>query len=375
MAERSIKPIRVLCVVSTLDRGGAETMIMNLFRTIDRSKVVFDFVKHTQDRGAYEDEIEALGGSIYTAPRFKVYNYVPYTLWWKYHLKAHPEHLIIHGHYFTISAVYLSVAKKMGRSTVAHCHCTSRPSQLWNSRTRKMIADYLISKVENCADYRLACSHDAGKWLFPTKDFKVLNNAIDPEKFRYHEEIATEVRDELGLENRFVFGTVGRFNLQKNPLGIVDIFYQVQLKRPESVLLWVGDGPMRKDAEQKLIELGILDKVRFLGVRSDVPRLLQAMDAFVFPSFYEGLGVALVEAQAAGVECFCSDVVPREAGVTNLCHFLPLGELSKWAEEICKVPANRNHPDMMQAIIDGKYDIATTAQWLQQFYLSIAGCE
>ena len=373
--ENQEEPVRILCVFSTLDRGGSESMCMNLYRSIDRKLVQFDFVKHTPKEGAFEKEILDLGGRIYTAPRYKIYNHVQYIRWWKNHLKRHPEHTIIHGHYFTISAVYFKTAKKAGRITVGHCHCTPRPSELWENKIRKVVENYYMSKIEKYSDYCLACSKDAGKWLFLSKSFRVLNNAIDAQKFRFNKTTAKEIRKKLKLGDSFIIGSVGRFNLQKNPLGIVDIFYQIQLRRPNSKFIWVGDGPMRKDAEEKTRSLGLTDKVLFLGVRSDVPKLLQAMDVFVFPSFYEGLGVALVEAQAAGVECFCSDAVPEEAGVTDLCHFLPLDNLNKWEEEICKIPANREHPDMMEAIINADYDIHTTSNWLQNFYLSIAGKE
>ena len=350
-------------------------MIMNLFRQIDRKKVVFDFVKHTPNEGAFEKEIKELGGIIYTAPRYKIYNHIQYTRWWENHFKKHPEHNIIHGHYFTISAVYFKIAKRAGRITVGHCHCTPRPSELWENKMRKTIENLYMAKVEKYSDYCLACSKDAGKWLFPRRGFQVLNNAIDAKNFRYNKEIAEDVRQEFKLGNCFVVGSVGRFNLQKNPLGIVDIFYLIQLRRPDSKLIWVGDGPMRKAAEDKIKSLGVESKVLFLGVRSDVARLLQAMDVFVFPSFFEGLGVALIEAQAAGVECFCSDVVPNEAGVTDLCRFLPLDDMNNWVEEICRIPANREHPDMMQLIIDANYDIQTTSCWLQDYYLSIARSE
>ena len=366
------EPIRVLCVVSTLGRGGAESMIMNLFRHLDRSKVVFDFVKHTKEIGDFEDEIKTLGGQIYSAPRYKLYNHLSYVHWWSLFLAAHPEYQIIRGHFFTISTVFFRVAKKYERITVAHCHATKAPDVAVQNRFKQWVHDRMVLSAEQFSDYCLACSEEAGKWMFRKKPFIVLNNAINAKSFQYKKEVAEEVRQTLNLGNSFVIGTVGRFNLQKNPLGIVDIFYRIQLRRPDSKLIWVGDGPMRKDAEGKTRSLGLVDKVMFLGVRSDVPRLLQAMDVFVFPSFYEGLGVALVEAQAAGVESFCSDVVPEEAGVTDLCHFLPLDDYGRWAEEICKIPAKRPHSDMKEQIIKANYDIHTTAQWLQEFYLSIS---
>ena len=362
-------PIRVLCVVSTLGRGGAESMVMNLFRQIDRTKVVFDFVKHTYEEGEFEEEIRSLGGQIYAAPRYKLYNHLSYTKWWSDFLKIHPEYRIIHGHFFTISAVFFRTAQKYGRITVAHCHCTKAPDSAVTNGIKNRLGDRLIMAAERYSDYCLACSEDAGKWMFRKKHFTVLHNAIDPQVFRYDHETADAVRRELGLGSALVLGTVGRFNLQKNPLGIVEIFRLVHEAKPNARLLWVGTGPMQQEAAAKLREYGIENDVLFLGVRDDVPRLLQAMDVFIFPSFYEGLGVALIEAQAAGLPCFASDTIPEEAKVTDLVHFLPLNSPELWADAILSDHTPRRKTT--QQIIDAGYDIHTTAKWLTDFYVHI----
>ena len=362
------KPIRVLCVFGSLDRGGAETMCMNLYRHIDRSKVQFDFVTHSGPGGAYEEEIRSLGGKVFYCPAYKGINDLSYRAWWYKHLSHHHEHKIIHGHYFSISAVYFSVAHIFNCITIGHSHCTS-PN---NGRGIKAkLFQYYCARVERYSDKCLACSRAAGEWLFPTKSFYVLNNAIDAKKFRYDKTIAEEVRKEFKLGDSFVVGTVGRFNLQKNPLGIVEIFNRVQHNRPDSKMLWVGDGPLRNDAEEKIKSLDLENKVQFLGVRSDVARLLQAMDAFILPSFYEGLPVVLIEAQAAGTQCFCSDTIAAEVAVTERCQFLPLDNKSLWTQKICNIKALEEHPDMTSQIIKSGYEIHDTAQWLQDFYLSL----
>lgn len=356
------KPIRVLCVFSTLDRGGAESMCMNLYRHINRHKIQFDFVKHTHDIGAFEEEIMQLGGIIYEAPRLKTNSIIKYCRWWRKHLLDHPEHQIIHGHFFGISPVYFKIAKMMGRKTVGHIHI-SKPD-----RPAKAIMARFISRT---TDYPLACSQAAGKWVYRNRPFIVLNNGIDTEEFRANIKIAKDVRNELSLGNALILGNVSRFNLQKNPFGTLEIFRLVHERRSNSKLLWVGDGPMRAEVQERAKEYGIQDDVIFTGVRSDVERLLQAMDAFVFPSFYEGLGIAAVEAQAAGVPTYCSSEVPREAGVTELCHFLPLNDLEAWAKAIEQLPAGEEHPNMYDQIVKAGYDIHETANWLQEFYLSI----
>ncbi len=359
------EPIRVLCVFSTLDRGGAETMCMNLYRHIDRAKVQFDFVKHTKDGGAYEDEIKSLGGKIYSAPRYKIYNHFQYVKWWKNFLSKHPEYKIIHGHYFTISAIYFHVAKKLGAITIGHSHAVEPKPHRFKERGRW----YIEHLVEREADYCLACSTDAGNWLFPNKAFIVLNNAIDVKEFSFNQIARERIRKEYGLTDSFVIGAVGTIKNIKNPYGIVDIYQAVLDKCNTARLLWIGDGPMKKEIEQYVCSIGLQSNVIFAGMRNDVADLLQAMDIFVFPSKSEGLGMAAIEAQAAGLQCFCSDQVPREAAVTDRCYFLPLGNPSKWADEICKCDCT--HVDMTQKIIDAGYDIHQTAQWLEDFYYSL----
>lgn len=362
------EPVRVLCVFGSLNRGGAETMCMNLYRHIDKSLIQFDFVTHSGPGGAYEEEIISLGGRVFYCPAYKVINDLSYRMWWYKHFCQHPEHKIIHGHYFSISAVYFSIAHRFGCITIGHSHCTSPNNE---RGIKAKLFQYYCDQVEHHSDYCLACSKDAGKWLFPSKSFRVLNNAIDVQKFRYEKTIAKEVRKELKLGDSFIIGTVGRFNLQKNPLGIVDIFYHIQLHRPDSRLIWVGDGPMRNETEEKAKSLGLEKKVLYLGVRSDVPRLLQAMDAFILPSYYEGLPVSLIEAQAAGIQCFCSNMITTEVAITNCCHFLSLDNKSEWAQRICNIKAFEEHPDMTVQIIQSGYEIKNTVQWLQDFYLSL----
>lgn len=369
--ENMIRPLRILCVMSTLDRGGAESMCMNLYRHIDREIVQFDFVKHTPDKGAFEDEILSLGGRIFAAPRYKIYNHLSYTQWWNHFLREHPEYTIIHGHFFTISSVFFRAAHKAGRITVGHSHCTKSPKEGTSRRLVNCLGNLLIDRIEENSDYCLACSQMAGEWVFPHKFFHVLNNAIDCKRFVADPEVARAVREEFSLGDCLVLGNVSRFNLQKNPHGTLEIFRLVHEKRPDSKLLWVGDGPMRAEVQEKAKELGLQDDVVFAGVRSDVERLLQAMDAFVFPSFYEGLGIAAVEAQAAGVRTFCSDTIPREVAVTSLCQFLSLNSLSEWANKICKISEVSPHSNMSEAIIEAGFDIHSTARWLQDFYLEI----
>lgn len=357
------EPIRVLYVFSQLDRGGAESMCMNLYRNVDRSRLQFDFVKHTPSIGAFEEEIRALGGKIYEAPRYRVYNYLSYQSWWKKHLFAHPEHQIIHGHFFTVSSVYFKIAHKFERITIGHSHSTNQQSSTLKTWLKKKIQRH----TEEYSDYCLACSQNAGKWLFPHKKFIVLNNAIDAEKFKYSPAVRAEMREQLGLSNNFVLGIVGSLSEVKNPMGTIEIFKVVHNKAPNAKLLWVGGGGLVHDIKSKLEEEHLTDAVIMTGVRPDVDRLMQAMDVFILPSLWEGLPVVLMEAQAAGLPCFVSEAVTTEAAITDLCTFLPLNQPELWAEKILKT--NRSvRKDTSEQIKAAGYDIHTTAKWLEDFY-------
>lgn len=359
------EPIRILCVFSTLDRGGAESMCMNLYRHVDRNKVQFDFVKHTSKKCAFDEEIECLGGRIFVAPRFKGYNLIQYQTWWKKHLEQYPEHQIVHGHYFTVSKYYFSVCKKLRRTTIGHSHT--------DTYTFKNLAKLImIHGVERLCDYRFACSEKAGKLLYPHKDFIVLKNAIDTEKYSCDPGIAKEVREEFDLGDSLTLGAVGTIKKVKNPLGMVEILNAIIKIRPNTKLLWIGcDGGMKQQVVEKLQEYNLSDNVIFTGVRSDVYRLMQGMDAYIMPSISEGIPVSLVEAQAAGMRCFVSDTVSRESDVTGRCHFLQLDDWMQWAEVILKSDLKRI--DTTEQIIQAGYDINSTAAWLQRFYLELAG--
>ena len=354
-------PVRVLCVFSTLDRGGAESMCMNLYRHIDRTIVQFDFVKHTQATGVFEKEIHALGGKIYSAPRYRVYNHLSYVAWWKRFLAEHPEYTTIHCHYFTMTRMVYSVAKKINRVTIAHAHTTHA-----YSRVNRL----LLKNLEKHTDYCFACSDAAGRWLYPHGEYHVIKNAIDTEQFALNSQASSEVRGELGLGNDLVVGIVGSISTVKNPFGTIEIFKQIHQRNPKAKLLWVGNGQLRGQVEAKLAEEGLAQSVVLTGVREDVHRMLQAMDAFILPSLVEGLPVVAIEAQTAGLRCFISNTVTREADITGRCSFLPLDAPAQWAEELLSTDLTK--ADTTAQIRAAGYDIRDTSRRLQEFYLRLA---
>lgn len=357
--------IRVLQVATYMGRGGLESMIMNYYRHIDREKVQFDFLVHRQERAAFDDEIESLGGRIYRLPRL-----VP---WSKSYLSAlnrffdeHPEYRIVHVHQDCLSSVILKAAQQHNIPVrIAHSHNANQdrnlkyPIKLWCRRS-----------IPRCATHLFACGKDAGDWMFGGASYQIINNAIDTTAYTYDTNKRVELRRHLGLADKLVIGHVGRFNPQKNHPFLLDIFAALLKKESNAVLLLVGGGEGMSQIREKAQKLGIAEHVHFLGVRSDVADLMQAMDVFVFPSLYEGLGIVLIEAQAAGLPCVVSDTIPQEAYLTDLVTAEKLSSsVEKWAEKILK---KRDFPrtDRRDEIAAHGFDITTEAVKLQEFYIN-----
>lgn len=370
------EPIRVLHVIGIMNRGGAETMIMNLYRQIDRGKIQFDFVEHTNERAIFDDEIERLGGRIYRCPQFTGGNYLAYRKWWKsFFDNEGAEYAIVHGHIGSTAAIYLKEAKKRGKYTIAHSHSSGTDHSLGN-----MVFRMLSYNTRNIADYFLGCSKIAGTDRYGKKivessgRFKVLPNAIDVDKYVYSPERRQRIRDELGYDQKqLLIGHVGRMTAEKNHTFILKIFKCISLTRSEARLILVGDGKLREELEKQVKKIGLSDKVSFLGVRSDVNDLMQAMDIFVFPSVYEGLPVTMVEAQAAGLPCVISDKVPMESIITK--GLVTIRKLSdppeEWANHILS-KETLPRADRSKEIKENGFDIKNTANWIEKFYCARA---
>lgn len=366
-------PIRILCVFSTLDRGGAESMCMNLYRCIDKTRIQFDFVKHTNSIGAFEQEIASLGGKVYSAPRYSVPSHRKYCKWWNDFLKQHPEYKIIHGHFFSIAAVYFRVAKRYNCVTVSHSHCIEDNTGSFHDRVIHRLKKPYLRAIEKVSDYCFACSKDAGEWLYRKKPFTVLNNAVDAAKFAFDSQIREQMRLSLGLtDDEIMFCVVANIANVKNPIGTIDIFKAIKQTLPAACLVWVGeDRGMLAATQEKVKSEGQTASIRFLGARGDVPDILQAADVFMLCSFNEGLGLAAIEAQAAGLPCLLSNGIPREVAITDLCTFLPYDKPEKWSEVFPGMLAKKRR-DTRAEIKAAGYDIHQTAQWLQEFYLKCA---
>ena len=366
-------PVKVLILDTVMDRGGAETMTMNYFRMIDRSKVTFDFLVHQDYRAAYEDEIEALGGKIFRIQPPYPQHFFHYTKEITAFFKAHPEYQIIHSNMKENAFPAYRAAAKCGVPIrICHAHTISNG----NKFTAKRQVKYLYKKLmKPYVTHKFACGKDAAKFVFGSTDGVVyMKNAIDARQFRFNADVRNEVRSAFGLHGKFVVGHIGRFFPPKNHSFLIDIFAGVARKDPDAVLMLVGGGELddalMNRTKSKVNALGLTDRVIFTGVRSDVERLLQAFDVFVLPSLYEGLPVVMIEAQAAGLPCVMSDRVTDECDITGNVRALPLEDNAEaWADALLQYKGKHDRQDMCEAVAAAGYDIQSNAGWLENYYI------
>lgn len=369
------EPIRVLQIVGRMDRGGIENFVMNIYRNIDRDKVQFDFLCHYGREAAFNEEIRSLGGRIYEMPAIKDETHVYYWKIFKYisalnrFFKEHKEYSVIHGQMTNTAALYMPIAKKHGVTTrIAHSHNSHGKAGMLG-----VVTNILKKPVYKYATDLFACSEAAAKYFYPDSfikagKVKVVPNAVDAGKFRFSPQKRLQMRYEFGVSDKLVIGCVGRFRAEKNQIYLLDVLKAMLKKEPNAILLFAGDGPFEESVKQKAISYGISDKCIFLGMRSDIPDVMQAMDVLAMPSLFEGLPVTGIEAQASGLRVVASDGVPDEMDAIHLIDFLSLEDVNKWAEVLLE-RAKEERTDTFDRIRSAGYDIHTTAPWLQDFYI------
>ena len=283
-------------------------------------------------------------------------------------LRKNPDYKIVHVHTYSIGYFCLKAAKEMNVPVrIAHSH---------NNETvhdAKYLFKLALQKIYTIyATDLFACSEEAGKYLFKDKPFQVLKNAIDSQNFIADADTRNEIRKELGLKDKFVVGHVGRLHPQKNHDFLIDVFAELKKSKPDAELILVGTGPLEEKVKSKVAEKGLSDCVHFLGNRKDMNRIYQAMDVFVFPSLFEGLGIVAIEAQAAGVPIVCSEGLPPETDITPIYRKLLLSDgAEKWANAALEMAQNlKAHTNMQQYVIDAGFDMDATAKYMESYYLN-----
>jgi len=366
--------IRVLEVLGRMDRGGAEAMIMNLYRMIDRSKVQLDFMVHTGDHCQFDDEIHSMGGRIFYVPRFRVFNLWSYIKAWKVFFKNHPEIKVVHGHIGSTAAIYLHEANKAGCFTIAHSHSAGK-SRL---SAHDILYSFFSFPTRYVAKQLFGCSTEAGimrygKAAVNKNKYKNFPNAIDLKRFSFQTAIRNKKRNELGVyEDHPIIVHVGRVTTPKNPQMIFEVFKEIVKIDLNAICLWVGTGELEEEYRLKIKREGLEKRIIMTGVRKDITEILQASDCFLFPSLWEGLPVSVIEAQATGLPCVISDTISKEVEVSNLVEWHNLNEPpSIWAERCLSlaVLSLKNRKSPTEEIRNAGYDIIKTADWLQQFYI------
>lgn len=366
--------IRVLMVVGNLECGGAESLVMNLFRNIDREQYMFDFVVHSDNDGFFGKEVKELGGKIYYFPKYKIFNGIKYRKCWKKFFKEHrDEYQIIHTHHSSSVAMILKIAKKFGLYTVAHSHSAG-----WDKSLMGLGNRMLSHGTRKVADHFFACSYEAavaqfGKNVANDKTrCEIIANGIPVSKYIYNPAIRKTIRKELGVnDDVHIYGHVGRFVYAKNHRFLLKVFAEIIKKDTTSYLLLVGDGVLKEEIIKEAKELNIESRLLMPGLKDNVNEYLQAMDYFIFPSHFEGLGIALVEAQASGLRCMKSDVIPNMVDVSSLVEASSLNDSpSTWASKITeKIDYSRQN--MAEIIKKSGFDIVDSAKHLSEFYTKI----
>lgn len=374
------KPLRVLHIAFTMHARGTETWLMNVMRRIDPKRVKMDFVTIEDEVGVYDEEIRKLGGTLHACPHptkrgafLRAFRKV---------LEDHGPYDVVHGHPYTLSGLLmLQAARAKIPVRITHSHTDRRKVLRDKSPFRHIYFATMKRLIRRLSTYGIAASEKAAASLFGKhwkndKRWNVMYCGIDLEPFKRPP--PENLKEKLGIpRGARVMGHVGGFYFEKNHDFLLDLFAHMAKKDLKLMLLLVGDGPLKNKVEKQAAAMGIDDRIIFTGMRQDVPAILSIMDVFIFPSLFEGLGLALVEAQAAGVPCLVSDAVPREASVNDeLTTFMPLGDdIDVWIMAVQRV-LNEDRPDKKRALSvveKSEFNINHNVTMLTELYETLCG--
>lgn len=365
--------IRVLHILHSMNRGGAENAIMNYYRHIDRSQIQFDFLLTAQEHTLFEDEIISLGGRIYKVPLLTMAKPWQYIFAVKRFFNSHREYRIVHSHTSSKSVIPLGIAKLSGIPIrCSHSHNTKTEAGF-----KGWIRNALMPLLKIVATDELACGVDAAKWLYGETAYNngeitIFKNVIEAEKFRFNDRVRHEIRARYHIsDDEIVIGHTARFSAQKNHAFDIDILVALKKKHIKCRLMLLGDGELRNDIINKAIMRKVYDDIIFVGIVSNVYDYEQAFDYFILPSFNEGLPLSIIEAQVSGLPCITSKgLVSVECSVTDLVTYLPIDQGADiWANTV-QEPTTFKRKDRWSDIARAGYDAATSAITLQNFYLT-----
>lgn len=370
------KPKRLLCIVSNMDAGGAETFLMKMYRQLDRTCYQMDFVVSGDGRGYYEDEIERLGGRVFRITR-KTKDFSAYRreLFDAVREDGCPVVLRIGSNAF--SAIDLWIAKRAGARRLALRSSNASDGQAGLGMLLQRALRRPLTSVANVkiAPSDLAAEYTFGPMAMRKGEVHYLRNALDLDAYAFSAEKRTAIRAEFSIDaDALVVGHVGRFAPQKNHGFLIEVFTELLKSRPDARLVLVGKGELEDEVCAKAEAFGVLGSIVFTGVRSDVPALLSAFDALALPSLYEGMPNVVIEAQAAGLSCVVSDTVTRQADVTGLMEYLPIDNTTAWAK-VLESAATVERLDTRTAMTAAGYDISSEAKKFVELVYGVATIE
>lgn len=376
--------IRILRIVSVMNRGGIETQIMNMYRKIDRNRFQFDFLVTRDEAGIFDEEIESMGGIIYRVPSIRDVGLVSFVRNIDKFFNDHKEYNLVHSHMNTWSGLFLGIAKKHGvKVRIAQSHSAQ---QGHNQKSFKENIENIFKKIMKLfikynATHFWAVGQDAGEWLYGKKiastQMKIFPNAKDLELYKFDTKSRDILRSELKIpKNAFVIGHVGNFSRVKNHGFLIDIFAEVLKKNNNMYLCLVGDGSLRSDIESKIDSLCIEKNVLVLGIREDVNKLMSMFDLLVLPSLFEGIPNVIIEAQISGLSCILSNRITKEVdfGLGLLKYLSIVNNEKEWSSIILSggkyFLSDRTKLDT-DIIANNGYDIEKQKKWLEEFYISL----
>lgn len=358
-----MKPKKVLFIHGgTLQKAGTETYMMSVFRNIDPLKYTIDFVVFGEKPGAYDQEVLDKNSIIFR---------IPTSISKIGKLKAIKNQIkeqnydIVHAHMNALNAPILKIFKKLGIPIlISHSHGSKHFVQ---NNFLILIKESMKKKISKITPYLLACSKAAGDFLYGDAPYTIINNGVDTLSYDFNKDIRLNIRRELKLTDEVVYGHVGRFNFQKNHKFLIDVFANILKKQANSHLILIGEGELHDDIINQIDTLGIKNNVTLLGVRDDIPNILQALDCFIMPSVFEGLPFALVEAQASGLQCFAADTIDSQSKILDTFHFLPLSCPESWSNYILEnLDINRHSTHTILA--EKGFDVFENVKTLEIFY-------
>lgn len=363
MAEK--KKVLIVMGGSSMGVGGIESMVINYYRNIDKSKITIDFVFFGEGVGLYDDEILANGGKIFHLP-IKSKHYFQSVAAMKQLLNTE-KYDIVHAN---LNAAGIESALRIAKACgvpvrVSHAHSTNHGT---TSTIRRMINEYGRKKITRYSTHNFACSDMAGAWYYGNKPYTIVRNAIDTNRFLFSQEVRDRVREEMQVGDKYIVGHIGNLGFPKNQAFLLNAFAAMYKKQPNSELWLVGEGEDLEPLQAQAKELHIEQAVRFLGRRMDVHELLQAMDVFVLPSFFEGFPVVITEAVAADLPCIVSDTITKMVKITPKVSMLSLEDSTEiWSETMLKYQ-NTARVNRRECIVENGFDIETEAKKLENFY-------